>query len=130
MPAFSGPSGVLVLQLRKPWGSMGMISPTVQIDGYTVDARFGRNEIVVPAGVRQVSIRCNYMWDYGFAQDAVPVRPGEHVEVHYSTPMLTFLGGRMGPQPQPRPGMVGFTLLMGFAAIVLLAGIVAGILGS
>ncbi len=127
---FSGPTGVVVLQLRKPWGSMGLITPVVRFDGYPVPAGWGRTEIVAPAGVRQVSVACRYWWQYGFAQDPVPVRPGEHVEVHYSPPLLTFIGGRIGPQQQPRPGVVGFAVAMGVLALALLVGILGAVLGS
>ena len=40
------------------------------------------------------------------------IDPGQTVEVHYSGPLITFVGGRMGFEQQPRPGMVAFWLIL------------------
>jgi hypothetical protein len=129
-PAFPGPTGRLVLHLRRPFGAMGMITPVVQIDGFPVMARWGANDVVVPAGVRQVAVSCRYLWEYGRAQDAVPIGPGQQVEVHYSPPLLTFIGGRIGPTPQPRPGVGGFVALMVVLAVVVVLAILVPVLAS
>jgi hypothetical protein len=129
-PAFPGPTGTLVLQLARPWGSMGMITPQVQIDGYPVNVRWGRNDIVVPAGVRQVTASCTYLWQYGHAQDSVPVGPGQQVEVHYSAPLFTFIGGRIGPQPQPRAGKTGLIVLLAVLGLMVLLSILGAVLAS
>jgi hypothetical protein len=132
-PTFPGPTGFLVLQLARPWGSMGMITPQAQIDGYPVGVQWGRNEIVVPAGVRQVAVSCTYLWQYGHAQDAVPVGPGQQVEVHYSPPLFTFIGGRIGPVPQPRAGRTGLIVLLavlGLAVILAILGSVLSVVAS
>ena len=41
-PYGGGPTGELVINLQKPFGAMGMISPVVSIDGYPAPASWGR----------------------------------------------------------------------------------------
>ena len=115
-----GPSGELVLNLRKPFGAMGMISPIVTIDGYPAGSTWGRNSFRVPAGVRQVDVAQSYLWTYGRASQPVNVEPGGTSEIFYSGPTVTFgMGGAIGTEPQRRPGA---RLLIGLmvAVVVLL----------
>ena len=115
-PGAGGPTGELVLNLRKPFGAMGMISPVVAIDGYPAGSTWGRNSFRVPAGVRQVDVAQTYLWTYGRASQPVDVQPGRSSEVFYSGPTVTFgFGGAIGPGPQKRPGT---GLLIGVLVVV------------
>lgn len=116
---FTGPTGQLVLNLKKPWGSMGMITPQVTIDGYPATAQWGRNEFSTPAGPRRVECSVTYLWKYGRAADIVPVEPNSRVEVFYTPPMLTFLGGRIGPVEQPRRGALVLWLILIVLAVLI-----------
>ncbi|GAB2593148.1 hypothetical protein [Microlunatus antarcticus] len=128
---YGGPVGELVLNLRKPFGAMGMITPIVTIDGHPAGAAWGRNSFSVPAGVRQVDVAQSYMWTYGRASHPVNVTPGGTSEVFYSGPLLTFgLGGAMGPEPQKRPGRGILVGLLVFVFLVLLIGVLAVVVGN
>ncbi|SDV01499.1 hypothetical protein SAMN04488544_3489 [Microlunatus sagamiharensis] len=131
-PAYGGgPTGELVLHLQKPFGAMGMITPLVTIDGYTATASWGRNSFPAPAGVRRVDVAQTYLWTYGRASMTVPVEPGRTAEVYYTGPMFTFgMGGRMGTEPQKRPGWGLFIGLMVFVVLLVLLAVVAGIAGN
>lgn len=127
----AGPTGELVLNLRKPFGAMGMISPVVRIDGYPASASWGRNSFVVPAGVRQVEVAQTYLWTYGRATQPVSVEPGRTSEIFYAGPMATFgMGGAMGTEPQKRPGTALFVGVMVLVLVVLLIAVLAAALGS
>ena len=126
---FNGPTGVLVLNLKKPWGSMGMITPLATIDGYPAQVQWGHNEFTAPAGPRQVQLSCTYMWEYGRASDTVPVQPSSRVEVFYAPPMLTFMRGRVGPVEQQRPGRIGVIAIL-VVLLIVAALIVFGAIAS
>jgi hypothetical protein len=120
--SFGGaPTGELVVNLQKPFGAMGMISPVLTIDGFPATASWGRNSFPAPVGVRQVEVASNYLWTYGRASMPVTVEQGRTSEVYYNGPMWTIgMGGRMGTEPQPRPGKGLFIGLMVFIAAVFL----------
>lgn len=119
-------TGQLVLELRKPWGSWGMITPAAEIDGHPVSVRWGSNPLVVPAGTRQVCVSCTYLWTYGRATDLVPVGPGQQVIAHYSPPLFTLMAGRLGPNRMPYRGLAVLLIIVG----VLVAAIVVVIVGA
>ena len=130
-PYAGGPTGELVINLRKPFGAMGMISPTVSIDGHPATASWGRNAFRVPAGVRQVDVAQTYLWTYGRASHPVNVAPGATSEVFYSGPMATFgFGGAMGAEPQRRPGTSLFIGLMVLLLLLVLLVVVSVVVGS
>ena len=130
-PYGGGPTGELVINLRRPFGAMGMISPVVTIDGQTAPCRWGRNSFQAPAGVRQVDVAQTYLWTYGRASMPVNVVAGSTSEVFYSGPMATFgLGGAIGTEPQRRPGTRIFIGLMVLVALVVLLAVVAVVAGS
>lgn len=122
--------GQLVVMLRKPVGAMGMISPAVTINGYSAPAQWGPNPYPITPGQHQVRVWAKYLFDYGAAEQVVDIAPGQSVEVHYSPPMLTFLRGRIGFAPQPRPGVVPLVVFLGAVVLLIVLGIVAAILGG
>jgi hypothetical protein len=116
-----GPTGELVVNLRRPFGAMGMISPVLTIDGYAAGSTWGRNVFQVPAGVRRVDVAQSYLWTYGRASHPVNVEPGRTSEIFYSGPMATFgFGGAIGTEPQRRPGTGLFIGLMAFVFVILM----------
>lgn len=130
-PYGGGPTGELVLNLQKPFGAMGMITPVVTIDGYPASAQWGRNAFPAPAGVRRVDVASSYLWTYGRASMPVTVEQGRSSEVYYIGPMWTLgMPGRMGTEPQKRPGKGLFIGIMVFVFAVLLLAIVAGALSG
>ena len=127
----TGPTGELVINLRKPFGAMGMISPIVMIDGHPAGASWGRNSFRVPAGVRQVDVAQSYLWTYGRASQPVNVTSDGTSEIFYSGPMATFgFGGAIGTEPQRRPGTGLFVGLMVVVALMLLLVVVAVVAGN
>ena len=84
----------LVLNLRKPFGALGMIAPVVTIDGYPAPARWGANPYPTTPGQHRVTAASRYMWEYGAAEQQVDLAPGQSLEVHYSGPLITFIKGR------------------------------------
>ncbi|HEY9292616.1 MAG TPA: hypothetical protein VIP98_15140 [Microlunatus sp.] len=127
-----GPTGQLILQLRRPWGSMGMITPSVRIDGFPATVQWGRNEFTVPAGPRRVEASASYLWQYGRASDTVPVQPGRQVEVHYTPPVFTMMSGRIGPTPMPaggKPVLIGLLVVLGLAVLLIILGVVLSSFG-
>ncbi|MGI3784058.1 MAG: hypothetical protein ACRYG2_25125 [Janthinobacterium lividum] len=129
--AYIGPTGELVLNLRKPFGAMGAISPMVVVDGHPVGAAWGRNVFQVPAGVRQVDVAQSYLWTYGRASHPVHVDPGRTSEIFYSGPMATFgFGGAIGAEPQRRPGTGLFIGLMVVFVLLLLLVVLAVVVGN
>lgn len=127
-PFGGGPTGELVVNLRKPFGGAGWVSPVLAIDGYPAAAAWGRNVFPAPVGVRRVDVASSYLWTFGRASMPVTVEAGRSVEVHYTGPMWTFgMPGRMGPEPQKRAGMGLFIGLTSFVGAVLLLAILVGI---
>ena len=122
-----GPTGQLVLHLRKPWGSMGMITPKIRIDGFPAAAQWGRNQFTAPAGSRRVEISVSYLWEYGRASDDVPVQPGHEVEVYYAPPVFTLMSGRIGPAPMPaggKPVLIVLLVVLALAVVLIIVGAV------
>ncbi|WP_091177731.1 hypothetical protein [Microlunatus flavus] len=127
-PYGDAPTGELVVDLRKPFGGAGWVTPVLSIDGFPATASWGRNVFPAPAGVRQVDAASTYLWTFGRASMPVTVEPGRTSEVHYTGPMWTFgMGGRMGTEVQKRPGMGLFIGLMSFVGLVLLLAILVGV---
>lgn len=130
-PYGGGPTGELVINLRKPFGAMGMISPVVTIDGHPAGSSWGRNAFQVPAGVRQIDVAQTYLWTYGRASHPVNVEPRRTSEIFYSGPMATFgFGGAIGTEPQRRPGTGLFIGLTVFLFVLLLLVVLAVVIGS
>ena len=101
---------------------MGLITPRVELNGHQVQARWGRTVIPVPAGQYHVHVHVPYILPprVGPADLAVPVHPGQTVELEYRAPMIAFLGGALGAPPQKYPGMVASIVLLAVALVLLL----------
>ena len=130
-PYVAAGQGQLVVNLRKPFGplSASIMSPNVKIDGYPAPARWEQNVYPIAAGRHQVQGSTSYLWEYGRADLLVDIAPGTSVEVHYSAPVLTFVKGRMGFEPQPRPGMGVFWAIVALPVVIIIL-IVIAMVGS
>jgi hypothetical protein len=126
-PYVAAGQGQLVVNLRKPFGllSASIMSPNVKIDGYPAPARWEQNVYPIAAGRHQVQGSTNYMWEYGRAEMIVDIAPGQSVEVHYSSPVLTFIQGRMGFELQPRPGMPVLWALLAIPVVIIVIVVIA-----
>jgi hypothetical protein len=71
-----------------------------------------------------------YLFEYGAAEQVVDLAPGHSVEVHYTSPLLTFVPGRIGFVPQPRPGVLPLVLILGAVVLVVVVIIVAAVLSG
>jgi hypothetical protein len=107
-----------------------MISPQLTIDGYPAPAQWGRNAFPTTPGRHQVRVWARYLFEYGGVEEVVELAPGQSVEVHYSPPLLTFLRGRIGLTPQPRPGLVPLVAILGVVVLVVVLVIIAAIVGG
>jgi hypothetical protein len=95
--------GQLVVNLSKPFGAFGL-TPKITIDGFPAPARWEHNAYPVAPGRHQIQASVGSLWEYGAATQLVDIAPGQSVEVCYSSPMITLMAGRMGFEPQKRPG--------------------------
>ncbi|GAA1535047.1 hypothetical protein [Nocardioides humi] len=109
---------------------LSMITPSVQINGYPVPARYGPNVYPMPPGVHTVSAYAQWMWRYGGASQQVQLAPGQTVDVFYAVPVLTFMAGAMGPTKQRTPGMLAFVLLLVVLVLIVIGLPVAAILAT
>lgn len=117
----SSDRGVLELQIRKPWGGGTNVSSTmVRVDGFLVRSEWGVNRYLVRAGVVRVSVWIEYLSDYGRATTTTRVLPGDRAVLHYSPPAITLLDGRIGTDPQRRPGALGLGIFsLAFVALLV-----------
>lgn len=107
-----------------------MITPEVRIDGFPAGATWERNSFTVPAGRRQLLVQSHYLWAFGQAQIAVEVGPGQTVELYYASPLITFIGGAIGYQPQERPGKLFFLVVMSLLALFLVGVILLAVVNT
>lgn len=131
-PRFPHGQGYLAMNMLKPsgWGSASMITPLLAIDGHQAPVVWERNVIPVPVGRRHLTAQSTYLWTYGRAELDVDLAPEQTVEVYYAGPLLTFMGGRIGFEPQKRGGVVPLAIVVGFCILVGVAVIIGAVLGS
>ncbi|WP_377644331.1 hypothetical protein [Oryzobacter terrae] len=98
-----------VIRLTIP--GYGPFRPTVHVNDRLVPARFGTQDVPVPAGRTVVRAYVTAMAEHGHAELAVDVAPGAVETVHYSPPWMYGLPGvmssttptgwrRIAPSPQ------------------------------
>lgn len=118
------PPGFLKLNLQ---GNrfLGLITPTIKIDGYPVPAKYGENVFPVHPGQHLATGSAQWMWEYGQAQHPFVVGPGQTAELWYAAPLLTFMKGNMGTTKQKMGGMLGFVAFI--VLMVLMLALVIGV---
>jgi len=122
------PVGWIRLIVQGNWFTSNALKPIVRLNGYQVANRYGENIHPVPPGRWHVQVHCQWLREYGQAEYAVDVAEGRTVDVFYAPPWHQFARGRIGATEQPRPGLVGFVLMMTFAVVVATAAIIVTIL--
>lgn len=128
MAPLPGTSTLLVNLQGSPLTS-SMITPDVLIDGViTVGTKYGLNHYPVTPGRHRIEVRSQWMRTFGQAEVDVAVPPGGVVQLFYAAPLHQFSRGNMGFEPQPRPGMLVFWLMMAGLAMLLVLPIVIAVL--
>ena len=124
-PAHPAPLGALQFTTQGSVMTSSIIRPTVLVNGHPVLVpHFGTAMIPVPPGPVTVEAHMTYLWGpYGRAGLRCVVQPGQTVPVFYAPPLTAWVDGRMGVEPQPRPGLAAFLTLLGVTAGITLAAI-------
>jgi hypothetical protein len=97
------------------------IKPKIFLNGHEVAAVWGRNVIPVQPGQHHLHVYVPYFLPpkVGPADLAVPVHPGQTVELEYATPMWVFSSGSLGAPPQKYKGL-GIVLGVTVGSIVII----------
>jgi hypothetical protein len=83
-----------------------MMAPTVLLNGYPVQVKYGRNDIPVFAGPLHVDIHSRWMLVYGKAALDCTVLPNQTVPVFYASPYHQFSSaGSIGHSKVKRKGL-------------------------
>jgi hypothetical protein len=123
-----GPMGMLQLTIQGSVMTSSLVPPTVQLNGYSVPVKYGRNDIPVPAGPLHIDIHSQWMRAYGRAALDCTVQPNQAVPVFYASPYHQFTSGSIGHSKVKRKGLGAFLgLLGGILVVVLLATVLAAL---
>jgi hypothetical protein len=97
------------------------IKPKIFLNGHEVAAVWGRNVIPVQPGQHHLHIHVPYFLPpkVGPADLAVPVQPGQTVELEYRAPLWAFSGGSLGTPPQQYKGL-GLTIGITVGAVAII----------
>jgi hypothetical protein len=97
------------------------IKPKIFLNGHELAAVWGRNVIPVQPGQHHLHIHVPYFLPpkVGPADLAVPVQPGQTVELEYRAPLWAFSSGSLGTPPQQYKGL-GLTIGVTVAAVVII----------
>jgi hypothetical protein len=97
------------------------IKPKLFVNGHEVPAQWGRNVIPVQPGQHHLHVYLPYFLPpkVGPADLAVPVQPGQAVELEYRAPVWAFSKGSLGPPPQRYNGL-GLMIGVSVGVLVLL----------
>ncbi|MEV4265037.1 hypothetical protein [Kribbella sp. NPDC049584] len=123
-----GPMGMLQLTIQGSALTSNMIPPTVQLNGYPVPVKYGRNDIPVPAGPLHIDIHSQWIRVYGKAALDCTVQPNQAVPVFYASPYHQFTSGSIGHSKVKRKGigtLIG--VVGGIFVVVLLATVLAAL---
>jgi hypothetical protein len=124
------PMGMLHLTIQGSVMTSNLIPPTVLLNGYPIQVRYGRNDIPVYAGPLHIDISSRWMLTYGKAALDCTVLPNQAVPVFYASPYHQFASaGSIGHSKVKRNGL-GFVLgLVGTVFAVALLIILLAALG-
>ncbi len=100
-----------------------MVTPTVKVNGQWIHARYGRQDVPVPAGPVRVEAYAQWMRTYGQASLEFTAQPGQVVPVFYAAPMHQFTTGNMGHEKQPRKGVGVFIGVLAFAVLLIVCAV-------
>ncbi|GAB1640643.1 hypothetical protein [Krasilnikovia sp. MM14-A1259] len=123
-PQGGGAGGAIAVTLKfNPIGFLfGLFKPPVELNGQEVAKGWGRHVIPVQPGQHHLHIHVPYLLPprIGNADLAVPVAPGQTVELEYRAPMIAFMNGALGAPPQKYPGMAVSIVLLAISLVILL----------
>ena len=114
-------SGQLRITTKYHWlaFTLAMFAPRAVINGHEVRLAWGENVIPAPAGIHQITIFIQYLWKFGEASitvDNTQVVP----TVYYSAPVINFIKGAIGFEPQKFPGLVVSLIISGVFLLIAL----------
>lgn len=109
---------------------LSMITPTVRIDGYPMQASYGENTVPVVPGRHQLDVHAQWMWQYGKAQQQFDVVAGQATELWYAAPLVTFMAGNLGPTKQKMPGALALLTVLGVVLLVVVLIVVLAVATS
>lgn len=123
-----GPPGIMLNTSYTPLAFMlGLFSPRIEVNGQQVpNPKWGQTHIPVPPGQYHLRVSTRYLWDFGAAETAVRLAPGESAPLYYRAPaMAVFVGGAIGPVPQKTPGLVALLIISALPLLLCFLGILA-----
>jgi hypothetical protein len=122
------PMGTLHLTVQGTALTSNMIPPTVHLNGYPVQVKYGLNAIPVPAGPLHIDVHSQWMRQYGQASLDCTVQPNQMVPVFYASPYHQFTTGSIGHTKVKRKGIGALFGLIGFIfAVIALVIILAAV---
>ncbi|MFD7152968.1 hypothetical protein ACFV9C_00120 [Kribbella sp. NPDC059898] len=125
-----GPMGMLQLTIQGSVMTSSLIPPTVHLNGYPVQVKYGRNDIPVPAGPLHVDVHSQWMLTYGRAALDCTVPPNQAVPVFYASPYHQFTSGSIGHSKVKRKGLGTLLAIVGaILAVVVLVSVLAALNG-
>lgn len=127
----TGATGTMAVMIQGNVMSSNMITPSIRIDGLLMPSQYGMNVFQVPAGRRTVTMSSQWMREFGRGQLSVDVPAGMQAPlIYYRSPMIQFIDGNIGFEPQKAGGKVAFWLIMAAALATPIAIMTAMILNS
>jgi hypothetical protein len=112
--------GRIVVDCSYPAGAGGyaMAGVTIAVNGSALRSNWGPTSIDLPPGRHFIEVSARYLRRTGAAGTWVPVTPGQTTMVFYRAPAMTFMGGSIGPVPQPTRGF-GVQILVAMVLLVI-----------
>ncbi|MGZ0150159.1 hypothetical protein ACXJJ3_24070 [Kribbella sp. WER1] len=120
------PMGMLQLTVQGSVMTSSLIPPTVHLNGYPVQVKYGRNDIPVPAGSLHIDVHCQWMLTYGRAALDCTVQPNQAVPVFYASPYHQFTSGSIGHSKVKRKGL---GVLLGVVGVIVAVAVLAAVFG-
>lgn len=127
-PQPQGPMGTLQLTIQGSALTSNLVPPTVQLNGYSVPVKYGRNDIPVPAGPLHIDVHSQWILTYGKAALDCTVQPNQVVPVFYASPYHQFTSGSIGHTKVKRKGLGTLLGIVGaIVAVVVLVSVLAAL---
>ena len=124
----SGPAGPAGGVIRLTIPGWGPFPPTVHVGDRLVRARFGTQDVPVPAGRTTVRAHVTTVADHGHAEVELWVDPGAVETVHYTPPWLYGLPGVMTREAPTGWRRVAPSPAAGLLVAVVVAFVLLGLL--
>lgn len=114
-------SGQLRIIAKYHWMAfmLSAFAPRAIINGHELKLTWGDNVLPAPLGVHEITIYVQYLWKFGHATITVDNTQGLPT-VYYSAPVINFIKGNIGFEPQKFPGLVATMIITGVAFLAIL----------